>query len=857
MGITSMTGFVGLESSQKKSKATTPATRYSKEMLHKAQCAACPLSSAIGLKHPHMKPTGSDTPVVYILGEAPGQEEDRTGKHFVGVSGSLLRDRIPSKWLEKLRWNNVVRTRPPENKTPTYIEIECCRPSVVQDIEKSKPKAIFGFGNIPLTWATGLSGISMWCGRHMPVKIGEHVCWYFPMYHPSFIVRGGGGKGGDKDYGSEEEFAFEMHLKRAFSIVDKLPKPKVHTRLDAESRVKLIDGSNGDDDVEKIIYYLNKFEQEKVVGLDYETNGLRPFAEGSKILTVGLSGKGGHSIAFPLRHKQAPWTPKQLKKLEAAYVAFLEGSKCIKVVHNLPFELEWSVTKFGKDTLKNGRWGCSQSQAYILDERYGSGVLSLDGLCLQYFGISIKSINSLDRANLDNLPLQDVLLYNGVDAKYHRLVYLAQAERLESDDLLEQYYHNLERVAALVQMQVKGVPVNEKKAAEFDKKYLAQIAVIDKKLEAFESVQKYKKVFQAPFKPGSNDDVKKLMTKILGHFEITSADENAIKGLGEEATLILKRRKIAKLHSTYVSAALPGSPVLFGNRFHPIVSTTTTRTWRTSSDSPNSQNWPKYEGKEVREIIEPGGDLVVVAFDFGGIQARNVAMESKDATLIKYFHERYDIHTDWMERIIRRHPQWIKEGAKKVAKDTKLAKHYRQQSKNKLVFPLFFGAGARTTSSGLGVPEAIGYALGDEFKEEFPGIAKWQKKTRESYRKNGYVTGLSGFRRRAPVAPTEIINTPIQSDESVIVLDALIRLTDLDEDRFIPTFEIHDDLTFIWPKKAVDRNAETVISVMLNSSYEWVHIVPMSVEMSVGTNWANIENVGEYFSDNWNGSIGR
>lgn len=855
MGITGITGFVGLESSSKKSKAKTAATRYSKEMLHKAECSACPLNSQVGLKHPSMKPTGSDTPVVYILGEAPGADEDKTGKHFIGKSGTVLRDRIPAKWKDKLRWNNVVRTRPPENKTPTYIEIECCRPSIIRDIEKTKPKAIFGFGNVPLNWATGLSGISMWCGRYMPVKIGDHVCWYFPMYHPSFIVRGGGGRGGDRDYASEEEFAFELHLKRAFSLVDKMPKAKAHSRDEAVARVRLIDGSNGDDDVEKIIYHLEKFGQEKVVGLDYETNGLRPFAEGSKILTVALSSKSG-TIAFPLRHKQATWTPRQLKKLEAAFVAFLEGSKCIKVVHNLPFELEWSVSKFGKDTLKNGRWGCSQSQAYILDERAGSGVQSLDGLCLQYFGISIKAINPIDRANLDNAPLGDVLLYNGVDAKYHRLLYLAQAERIVSEDLREQYYHNLERVAALVQMQVKGVPVSAKKAAELDSKYTEQIKVIDKKLEAFDSVQKYKKVFQAPFRPGSNDDVKKLMTKVLKH-HIDSADEAAIKDLGEEATLILKRRKIAKLHSTYVSAALPGSSVLFGNRFHPIIATTTTRTWRTSSDSPNSQNWPKYEGKEVREIIEPGGDLVVVAFDFGGIQARNVAQESKDKALVKAFHERYDIHSDWMERIARRHPQWIKEGVKKLAKDKDIRKHYRQQSKNKLVFPLFFGAGAKTTSSGLGVPEDIGYALGEEFREAFPGIAKWQQNTRNFYRENGYVTGLSGFRRRAPVAPTEIINTPIQSDESVIVLDALIRLTDLDEDRFIPSFEIHDDLTFIWPKKEVDRNAETVISVMLSSSFEWVHIVPMSVEMSVGTNWANIKNVGEYFSDEWNGSIGR
>lgn len=256
-------------------------------------------------------------------------------------------------------------------------------------------------------------------------------------------------------------------------------------------------------------------------------------------------------------------------------------------------------------------------------------------------------------------------------------------------------------------------------------------------------------------------------------------------------------------------------------------------------------------------MVEPGGDYRVVAFDFAGIQARNVAMESKDKTLVRYFKERYDIHSDWMERVARRHPRWIKEGVKKLATDKDVKKHYRQQSKNKLVFPLFFGAGARTTSSGLGVPEEIGFALGNEFKEEFPGIAEWHKTLRKFYRKNGYVTGLSGFRRRAPVAATEIINTPIQSDESVIVLDSLIRLTNLGEDDFIPTFEIHDDLTFIWHKRDIDKNAETVVSAMLETSYDWAKIVPLGVEMSVGTNWANLEHVGEYYSDQWNGTLGR
>ena len=96
------------------------------------------------------------------------------------------------------------------------------------------------------------------------------------------------------------------------------------------------------------------------------------------------------------------------------------------------------------------------------------------------------------------------------------------------------------------------------------------------------------------------------------------------------------------------------------------------------------------------------------------------------------------------------------------------------------------------------------------------------------------MTGLSGFRRHAPVAHTEIINTPIQSDEALIVFDAMARLAELQDPRFHALFMIHDDISFLWPEKEIDNNAKTVIDTMLNCPFEWTKIVPISVEMSVG-----------------------
>jgi DNA polymerase len=68
------------------------------------------------------------------MGEAPGEQEDRQGKTFVGPSGKLLRRHIPDLrfWENKLRWSNTIRCRPLGNRDPEQIETECCRPCTVE-----------------------------------------------------------------------------------------------------------------------------------------------------------------------------------------------------------------------------------------------------------------------------------------------------------------------------------------------------------------------------------------------------------------------------------------------------------------------------------------------------------------------------------------------------------------------------------------------------------------------------------------------------------------------------------------------------------------------------------------------------
>jgi DNA polymerase-1 len=334
-------------------------------------------------------------------------------------------------------------------------------------------------------------------------------------------------------------------------------------------------------------------------------------------------------------------------------------------------------------------------------------------------------------------------------------------------------------------------------------------------------------------------------------------DSSDVDKLGEVdhplAKLVLEWRHSKKLLSTYVLPVLEGSDAVFPDGLlHPLLSLHKVRTGRTSSEDPNVQNWSKHsDGKEVRAQVEAPPDYRIVSFDYGQIQARNVAQESEDETLTKYFWDRHDIHADWAERLMQLHPAWVKEGVKAAARDKTIFKAYRQIAKNLFVFPSFFGAGGSTVARYLDIPEEIGLQMSEEFWNVMPGVRDWHDKLREDYAATGYVTGLSGFRRHAPVAYTELINTPIQGDETIIVLDAMTRLAYTGEQEFISNLMVHDDLTFIWPKRQIDELADRAIDIMMKCPFEWVHRVPIVIEMTVGKVWSEMEPAGEFASDTW------
>lgn len=879
------------------------------ETLHRLQCRLCPLNNQSWLRNPHMEPTGSKRALVYMLGEAPGEQEDKRGRQFVGKSGELLRAFIPEEWNDRLRWNNVVRTRPPENRTPEFIEIECCRPSVVADIVATKPVAIFGFGNIPLEWVSTYTGIYKWRGRRMPVNVGGHKCWFYPMLHPSGLSRKrterekrSGRRFPLDKIATEDERAFHFDMKRAFREIDEgLPEPVVHNRAVAETGVEIITTFT-DASVKRIEEVLMQMRLAKVVGVDYETKGIRPYPKGNKIITAAVS-NGTLSFSFPLFHRKARWSPEQLKRILFLWVEFLFATPVKKAVHNLAFEMEWSAVNFDVALLRSSNWEDTMQQAVILDERVGGkpGCLKLDFLVQQYFGFGLKDLSKLDLANLESEPLDVVLTYNAMDAKYHRGLYFAQKQRLKEEGLLVNYQSALRRVPTCVLTQMKGVPRDQAIAQKLADKYNERIEQLKGEISELPIVKKFEKRYHKKYNPLSDDQCAKMFRDLQGRTDgFTksegrrdgfvadhpsqagfSTDKAVLKAIGTPLALkTIELREATKRKSTYLDPLLEGAKTVYPDGLlHPTLNTAFSEPGRTSSEGPNVQNYPKRDGeaKEVRKPIRAPDGEVFVAFDQGQIQARIIAMASKDKTFTQSLWERYDVHAEWADRIALAYPSRV--GGRQNLKDWKLGKdskmkEFRGDVKNQWTFPLFFGAQISSVAEYLSIPEEVAKKLVEEFWKQFHGVKDWHERLQKFYYKHGYVELLTGRRCRAPLSFNEMINYPIQGTEAEIVLDCQSRISEMESnlwdrslDRvdmpksfqrlasngtlmFQPSLMIHDDLTYRFPVKDVDKYAEIIIPEMLKKTFPFIN-VPLTVEMSVGKSWYAMEEVEKFSSDEW------
>lgn len=131
---------------------------------------------------------GNERAKVMLVGEAPGADEDETGRPFVGRSGELLNKILSAiKFArEEVYIANIIKSRPPNNRNPEPDEIEACLPHLIRQIELIRPKMILALGKVAANTLLGNS-------QAMNAMRGKVHRWrnidVIVTYHPAALLR--------------------------------------------------------------------------------------------------------------------------------------------------------------------------------------------------------------------------------------------------------------------------------------------------------------------------------------------------------------------------------------------------------------------------------------------------------------------------------------------------------------------------------------------------------------------------------------------------------------------------------------------------------------------------------------------
>jgi DNA polymerase len=149
-------------------------------------CTRCPLAYAG--RHTIVFADGDPNATLMFVGEGPGADEDAQGLPFVGKAGQLLNNMITAMGLkrEEVYIANIVKCRPPGNRTPEFAEANTCSQFLLKQIDIVRPKVIVALGSTAATYLLGVrQSLSSLRGRWHSTRGAKLAV----TYHPAFLLR--------------------------------------------------------------------------------------------------------------------------------------------------------------------------------------------------------------------------------------------------------------------------------------------------------------------------------------------------------------------------------------------------------------------------------------------------------------------------------------------------------------------------------------------------------------------------------------------------------------------------------------------------------------------------------------------
>lgn len=161
-----------------------------KRLLESSGCRSCALSAS---RTRIVVDRGNPEARILVVGEAPGENEDRQGRVFVGRAGQLFDGLLASAGLQAdfdTLLVNVVKCRPPDNRPPSREEVAACQPYFRKQLSLTRARWVLLLGATALRrfFPEYKGGLGGWVGRFFdhPDHPGMR---FMPVYHPAYLLR--------------------------------------------------------------------------------------------------------------------------------------------------------------------------------------------------------------------------------------------------------------------------------------------------------------------------------------------------------------------------------------------------------------------------------------------------------------------------------------------------------------------------------------------------------------------------------------------------------------------------------------------------------------------------------------------
>ncbi|HEY6021205.1 MAG TPA: DNA polymerase, partial [Candidatus Paceibacterota bacterium] len=381
---------------------------------------------------------GDPTKRIMILGEAPGGNEERTGKVFSGAAGQLLDAALERAGLSpsEVYISNVVKCRPPENRAPERLEWEACSVYLQRELQAVRPTHLLLLGNAALRAVAKKSGITKHRGVRLEIKGQPSSRTVMAAFHPAYALR----NPGIHPVLQEDIRRFVRAIRGEFQVV---PVKK-----------KLVNSVGG---LKRVIQLLTSAPVGSVVAYDVE-NRYRPWEKDWSIQVLGISLDGETTYIIPLYHPESPfrkkWTHVLLHLREA-----LTRPDLKLVGQNAKHD---NVQLAGARVFLRHTFDIMLA-AHLLDENRPK---NLGFLSQTYLGADVyKGSVELKPEKILDVPLRDLATYNGEDVGYTWQLYQKIKPELVQEKRLVRLFSKLMMPAShmIQEVEMRGAYVDKER----------------------------------------------------------------------------------------------------------------------------------------------------------------------------------------------------------------------------------------------------------------------------------------------------------------------------------------------------------------------------------------------------------